>query len=96
MTYKVPDFAADKTLKAFEFELPGADKVFTVKSFNLLTAAEISSITIAAKKDDLTPMITLLSGGDSECDTLLWNLPIKALTGLYEAWQKQAGISAGE
>lgn len=95
MAYQVPDYANAAGVTPFEFTLPDGT-THQVRSFNLVSAAEISRIASAGRRDDLTPLVTTLSGDDAALADALWALPIRAVTDLYTAWQRAAGISQGE
>ena len=94
MVYEVPDYK--KSIDQDKFSFQTGSGVHTATRFDLLPTTFAENLSDLENKHVVKALRLALAGNDQKLADELGALPLKAIQGLIEAWQKSAGVTLGE
>jgi hypothetical protein len=94
MVYEVPDYKKSIDQDKFSFKL--GTKTYKATRFDLLPVSFVESLGEIEEKHVVKALRLALAGSDEGLAAALAVLPVKAIKGLIEAWQENAGVTLGE
>lgn len=92
--YIVPTAKKSKDQDKFQFQIDG--QAYEVTRFDLLPTSFVEAVSEMPEKLVTKAMRLALAGDDEELAAKLAALPIKDVSDLIRAWQKESHISLGE